>query len=222
MMGRAELRMLLVIACLLMGCAAGRPPSSSESLGSETIVLATSLGEIVIEVDVDGAPKTSAYVLGLVDRGELNGTSFFRSAALGERSGEGRIIQGGMLHRWVSAEELPRLATLDLPTLDDFETTAETGNRHVRGAVSLARDLIVTGVVIPDLVLCLGDVPSMDEGGRERPDARGFPVFGRVIEGMEVVEAIAGRETEGRTPVPFLEGQILTTPVVIRSATRAQ
>jgi len=215
------MRWLFVLLPLLMACVSGSP-NDRESRRSESIILTTSLGEIVIEVDVEGSPKTSAYVLGLVDRGELNGTSFFRSAALGARPGQGRLIQGGLLHRWVSANEVPSLTTLDLPTLADFETTDDTGNRHVRGAVSLARDLIETGVVIPDLVVCLEDVPSMDRGGRDRPDDRGFPVFGRVTEGMDVVEAIASRATEGRTAVPFLEGQILTEPVVIREAIRGQ
>jgi len=59
-----------------------------------------------------------------------------------------------------------------------------------------------------------------DVDGRTEPDTRGFPAFGNVIEGMEVVEKIAVRETDGISKTDAVKGQILTEPVTIEKAYR--
>jgi cyclophilin family peptidyl-prolyl cis-trans isomerase len=56
--------------------------------------------------------------------------------------------------------------------------------------------------------------------GRTDPDTRGFPAFGIVIEGMDVVEKIAAQETEGISKADAVKGQILTEPVPIEKAFR--
>lgn len=184
------------------------------------VVLDTDLGDIVIEVDDRRAPLAAAYFLGLVDRAEFDGTRFYRSAVLEPGEGAARLIQGGLLHQSIRGPEVPRVSALGLPVLAEFDTTDKTGRRHGYGTISFARDLLETGVVIPDLVICLGNIPTMDARGRTQPDERGFPAFGRVVAGMDVVEAIASQETAGMTVIPMLQGQILSDPVLIKRARR--
>ncbi len=181
------------------------------------IVLDTELGDIVITVHATAAPTAAAYVLGLLDAGVYDGTSFYRTTRLGSDSRE-PLIQGGPLAPFLTG------ATTEPPTLamlEDFEPTTSTGLAHVQGIVSLGRDLPATGHVIPDLFVCLDAYPELDVDGRTEPDTRGFPAFGTVAAGLEVVVAIAERETGGANPYALLEGEILTHPVTINRASRA-
>ena len=62
-----------------------------------------------------------------------------------------------------------------------------------------------------DFFVCIGDQPSLDQGGRRNPDGQGFGAFGRVVDGMDVVRTIQASPADG---------QHLTPPVVIRSIRR--
>ena len=59
-----------------------------------------------------------------------------------------------------------------------------------------------------------------DVDGRTEPDTLGFPAFGKVVEGMDVVEKIAAQPTEGISKEEAVKGQILTKPVTIEEASR--
>jgi cyclophilin family peptidyl-prolyl cis-trans isomerase len=104
--------------------------------------------------------------------------------------------------------------------LADFETTEDSGITHVYGTVSLARDLFASGEGIPEFFICTGDSPVFDVNGRTEPDTRGFPAFGKVIEGMEVVEKIATQPTDGISKTEAVKGQVLTAPAPIERACR--
>jgi peptidyl-prolyl cis-trans isomerase A (cyclophilin A) len=101
-----------------------------------------------------------------------------------------------------------------------FDTTDESGITHVCGTVSLARDLFASGDGIPEIFICTGDSPVFDVEGRTEPDTRGFPAFGTVIEGMDVVEQIAAQPTDGMSKTEAVKGQILTEPIRIEKAYR--
>ena len=60
------------------------------------VVLETSAGEIVIDVLKQKAPRTAAYFLDFLDRGDYDGATFYRSTRLSVPSGP-RLIQGGLL-----------------------------------------------------------------------------------------------------------------------------
>lgn len=64
--------------------------------------------------------------------------------------------------------------------LDQIETTGMTGILHRRGILSLARDLNRTGHALAEFFICLGNFPTLDEGGRNLLDKQGFPAFGQV------------------------------------------
>ncbi|MFK8023485.1 MAG: peptidylprolyl isomerase, partial [Ilumatobacter sp.] len=139
---------------------------------------------------------------------------FYRSTSLSQ-PGRQPLIQGGPLAPLFTGigSDVAHIALLE-----HVDTTWATGLRHRRGTVSLARDLMSTGHVLPELFICLDDYPELDAGGRTEPDDLGFPAFGRVVAGLDVVEAIAARATDGSSPFERLAGEILTDPVRILAA----
>ncbi len=69
-----------------------------------------------------------------------------------------------------------------------MEPTNLTGLRNVNGALSMARMEPDSGQSSFSIVI--GDQPEMDFGGRRNPDGQGFAVFGRVVDGWDVVKSI--------------------------------
>jgi len=70
------------------------------------------------------------------------------------------------------------------------ENTAQSGIRHVDGAISMAR--LAPGSASSEFFICIGDQPELGFGGRRNPDGQGFAAFGRVIKGKDVVNRIQG------------------------------
>ena len=131
-----------------------------------------------------------------------------------------RIIQGGFLFDAATGEFSLKQNDSPVSTLPEFDTTDDSGIRHVRGTASLARDILASGDGIPEFFICTGDSPVFDVDGRTEPDTLGFPAFGKVVEGMDVVEKIAAQPTEGISKEEAVKGQILTKPVTIEKASR--
>lgn len=183
------------------------------------VVLETDAGEIVIDVLETSAPRTASYFLALLDSGVYEGATFYRATDLGVPGGP-KLIQGGMLAERLTSAPASTPRRPRPPVLEDIETTMETGLSHQRGTLSLARDLLGSGSALPDFFICLGRFPQLDFGGRREPDERGFPAFGSVIAGLDVVAAIAASATDGATPIAMLQGQILTEAVTITRAAR--
>ena len=212
--------MLALLTVLILPVCAETDSATAQSV---EVVLETDLGNIVIEVYENRAPKTSAYFLGFVDRGDYNGGSFYRSGSTLASTVIGQqLIQGGLLYEAMTGEVPKSMRDTGLAMLEEIETTAKTGLKHQYATVSFARDLLESGFVIPDIFICLGDSPSFDFNGRPEPDNQGFPAFAKVVGGMDVVEEIAERETAGAISIDFLKGQILSEPVVILKAYRVK
>ena len=185
------------------------------------VTLETALGRIVIEVFEDRAPKNAAYFLEFVDNGDYDGGSFYRAGGSVSASAKSsRIIQGGFLWNAATGEFSLEHDGARVNTLPEFDTTEESGIKHVRGTVSLARDILASGDGIPEFFICTGESPVFDVDGRTEPDTRGFPAFGKVIEGMDVVEKIAAQPADGVSKAEVVKGQILTHPVSIEEADR--
>jgi len=178
------------------------------------VAVATALGTIRVEIHVDTAPTTAAYVLDLVRRSVYDGSSFYRSTTLG--GDREPLIQGGPWSDFICgiADAGPKIALLE-----DFETTVDSGQRHVTGAVSLARDLARTGHALAEWFICLDDYPDLDFNGPTDPDNRGFPVFGTVIDGLDIVAEIAAKPTGAPTTIDRLIGEVLVEPIAIRTVT---
>jgi peptidyl-prolyl cis-trans isomerase A (cyclophilin A) len=219
----------LVATLALAGCLSDTDTNSAEGSTSAAktpaptavnVILETDLGNMVLRVDTDNAPITSAYFLRIIDKGLYNGATFYRSASLDGEAGP-QIIQGGILQDALTQTGPISATDFKMPTLPSVERTSRTGLTHEAGTISFARDLLDTGVVIPEIFICLRACTWADEGARSVPDTHGFPAFGKVLEGMDTVQAIANQETNGETSIKFLQGQIHSTPIVIRKAYRA-
>jgi peptidyl-prolyl cis-trans isomerase A (cyclophilin A) len=138
------------------------------------VVMESEQGNIVIEVDPARAPITSANFLNYVDRQLYDGASFYRAMPGGPNRG---LIQAGVEH----SRRLPPIP---------HEPTSRTGLSHTDGAVSIARD--APGTATADITIMLGDMSYLDAGGAD-PD--GYAVFGRVVEGMDIVRRIHAAPT---------------------------
>src|SRR5210317_1864796 len=196
-------------------------PAENTDRANPQVALETGLGRIVIEVYEDRAPKNSAYFLGFVASGAYDGGSFYRAgASVAADAHPSPIIQGGFLFDAATGEFSLKQNDSPVSTLPEFDTTDDSGIRHVRGTASLARDILASGDGIPEFFICTGDSPVFDVDGRTEPDTLGFPAFGKVVEGMDVVEKIAAQPTDGVSKEAAVKGQILTAPVAIKKAYR--
>jgi peptidyl-prolyl cis-trans isomerase A (cyclophilin A) len=191
-------------ALLTMLCASG-----VHAENNVRVKLDTSLGSIIIEVDVRRAPLSAGEFLRYVDLGLYNGGAFYRVVRADNDRGPARIdvVQGG-------------LTTLDraLPAIA-HESTAKTGIHHTDGVVSLARREIGTASGAK-FFICVGNQPALDFGGKRNPDGQGFAAFGRVIKGLNIVHKIYRLPVDPDAGTGLTKGQTLANPVVIHGAAR--
>ena len=166
---RGMMRGMLILATGLLaaGCGSDNPQ----------VDLRTQFGVIRVEVDSALAPKTAANFLRYVDEGRYASASFYRvrseDAELMQKGTA--IVQGGL---WYGD------TTRMLPPIP-LESTRQTGLRHVDGAVAMARFDSVGAR--GEFYIVIGDQPHLDYRGQAEP---GYAVFGRVVEGMELVREI--------------------------------
>ena len=168
------------------------------------VVMQTSAGSIVIEVDDRAAPITGGNFLKYVDEHRFDGTSFYRAMSAGPGVG---LVQGGTNND--PARVLPPIA---------HEPTTQTGLSHRDGAISMAR--YAPGTATGDFFIAVGPMTPYD-AGRPSVDPDGFAVFGKVVEGMDVVRGVLGAPTSPTGGEGVMRGQMLEPRITIVSATRA-
>ena len=167
--------------------------------------LDTSAGPIVIGVDRVHAPVTAGNFLKYVDGKKLDGSAFYRAMKLGDTHG---LVQFGT--RNDPKRTLPPIA---------HEPTSRTGLSHTDGAISMA--MARPGTAAGDFFVVIGDIVSMDaKPGPTPPADPGFAVFGRVLEGMDVIRRIRDLPTSPTEGVGVMRGQMLAPTVRIVSARR--
>jgi len=178
-------------------------PEPERTYATVRVTLQTSLGPIVLALESERAPRTTANFLSYVDQRRLDGMNFYRAMRLGPGSG---IVQGGVTD---PARFLPPVA---------HEPTSETGLSHVDGAISLART--APGTARADFFISVGPIPGFDAGPNAGGDLLGFAVFGRVVEGMDVVRSILEAPTSATEGEGVMRGQMLSPRIRIVSARR--
>lgn len=137
---------------------------------AQKVKLTTSMGDIVLQLDAEKAPKTVANFLQYVKAGHYNGTVFHRVI-------DGFMVQGGGL----SAEMQEK------PTRPPIPLEARNGLSNVRGTLAMARTQVPDSATA-QFFINLGDNLRLDAANAA--DGNGYAVFGRVLDGMDVVERI--------------------------------
>jgi peptidyl-prolyl cis-trans isomerase A (cyclophilin A) len=165
----------------------------------------TTLGDIMIGVDVAHAPATSANFLKYVDGGFYTNGRFHRATRADNYTVN---LPNRPLLECIQAGINPDRKPQGFPPIA-LERTSVTGLEHIIGTVSMARSGPDTAT--SDFFILLNDQPSLDFGGKRFDDAQGAAAFGRVVAGMAVVQQIQRQPTEG---------QNLTPPIRIISAKR--
>ncbi len=165
----------VLLALTVAGTAlAGTPSPEGHAVGPR-VRFTTNLGTFVVELEPEKAPKTVENFLRYVRDGFYDGTVFHRVIP-------GFVVQGGGF-------------TADLvqkPTRAPIPNEAANGLSNVRGTIAMAR------TSDPDSATAQFYINLRDNTALNRrdgtPAGAGYCVFGRVVEGMDVVDAI------GRVP----------------------
>ena len=153
----------------------------------------TSMGTITVELDDAKAPITVKNFIDYAQAGHYDGTIFHRVI-------DGFMIQGGGFTKDMNQKE----------TRAPIKNEAANGLKNARGTLAMARTMIVDSAT-SQFFINLVDNDFLNYRG---PDPRmfGYAVFGKVTDGMEVVDRIAKVKTGFAGP----HQNVPEEPVVIR------
>lgn len=174
----------------------GHVPGSCQTMRDSitTVVMATELGEIQVDLYLQQAPITTANFLKYVRRAADQGGSFYRTVTMANQPDKKikiEVIQGGF-----TLEGIDSASIQPIP----LERTNHTGVRHKNGTISMARSDPDSGST--EFFICIGDQPSLDYGGMRNPDGQGFAAFGTVTTGMDIVQRIQNSPANGQSLTP--------------------
>jgi peptidyl-prolyl cis-trans isomerase A (cyclophilin A) len=158
---------------------------------AQKVRLETSAGNIVIELDAAKAPNSVDNFVKYVQAGHYNGTVFHRVIS-------NFMIQGGGM-------------TADLkekPTRPPIALESKNGLTNQRGTVAMARTNDPNSATA-QFFINVKDNDFLNQA--QSRDGNGYAVFGKVVDGMDVVDKIRA--------VPTGPGDVPLTPVVIKKAT---
>jgi len=164
---------------------------ASGSALAQKVRFATSMGDIVVELDPAKSPKTVANFMEYVKAGFYDGTIFHRVI-------DNFMIQGGGMTPDMKEKETRRAIRLE----------SKNGLMNKRGTIAMAR------TSDPNSATAQFFINVKDNAFLDQPtskDGYGYAVFGKVIEGMDVVDKIK--------VVPTGPGDVPNEPVVIKKVT---
>jgi peptidyl-prolyl cis-trans isomerase A (cyclophilin A) len=159
------------------------------------VIMDTSMGPITIELDADKAPATVANFLKYVDDGFYNNLVFHRVIP-------GFMIQGGGMDENMNEK----------PTRPPVKNEASNGLSNKRGTIAMARTNDPDSATAQFFINLVDNARGLDP----RFGSAGYTVFGRVIAGMENVDAIAEVPTGNRGP----HENVPQKPIYIKSVKR--
>ena len=158
------------------------------------VKLATSMGDIVVQLDTARAPATVANFVQYVKDGHYDGTVFHRVM-------DGFMIQGGGFTPDMQQK----------PTRAPIKLEAGNGLKNDKYTIAMARTSNPDSATSQFFI----NVVNNDMLNAPKPDGHGYAVFGKVIEGQAVVDKIKAVPTGSRGG----HQNVPATPVVIQSAT---
>ena len=160
------------------------------------VIFSTSMGDITIELMSEEAPISAKNFLDYVDAGFFDDTIFHRVIA-------GFMIQGGGFTEDMNQK----------PTQAPIKNEADNGVKNTRGTLSMARTSDINSATT-QFFINLKDNEFLDHGTRDF----GYAVFARVVEGMDVVDKIAGVKTGNKGS----HSDVPMEPVVTNTARRKE
>ena len=140
------------------------------------ITIKTNHGDIVVELFDEKAPISCENFRQYARDGHYNDTIFHRVIP-------NFMIQGGGMDEDMVSK----------PTRDPIKNEADNGESNARGTLAMARTMVVDSAT-SQFFINLRDNDFLNHGGRDF----GYAVFGRVTDGMDVVDAIAAVPTGNR------------------------
>jgi len=165
------------------------------SAQAQNVRLSTTQGDIVLELNAAKAPKTVANFVQYVKDGHYNGVIFHRVI-------DNFMIQGGGM--------LPDMS--EKPTRAPIPLESRNGLNNLRGTVAMARTMNPNSATA-QFFINVKDNGFLDAANS--PDGNGYAVFGKVVEGMDVVDKIRKVPTGQRG----MHGNVPLEPIVIKQAT---
>ena len=162
------------------------------------LLMTTSKGEITIELDAENAPVSTENFLAYADAGEYDGTIFHRVI-------DGFMIQGGAFTPDMDQRKGSR---------GGIKNEWQNGLSNKRGTLAMARLGNQPDSATNQFFINVADNDFLDQPR----DGAGYAVFGSVVEGLDIVDAIKGVETADRNG----HGDVPVEPIVIESIKRAE
>ncbi len=188
------MRRLLLVLLSAASLALAAPPKPR-------VKLTTTMGVIVLELEPQAAPLTVANFLKYVRRGQYKDTIFHRVIP-------GFIIQGGGYVDYLGKKRT------DPPIPNEADRAAAMGWKNRRGTVGMAR-LGYPDSATAEFYINLVNNPELDFKSKKNDASWGYCVFGKVVQGMDVVERIGHVKTgHPRSDFPNLP----VKPVIIKDA----
>jgi cyclophilin family peptidyl-prolyl cis-trans isomerase len=182
-------RLLVLISALLLAA-----PVLAQAQ-SPRVELKTNRGPIVIELFQDKAPKSVANFMQYARDGHYNGTIFHRVI-------DGFVVQGGGFDANMKQK----------PTRAPIENEGSNGLKNDRGTLAMARTQDPNSATSQFYINLSSNEALNAVGGRA-----GYAVFGRVVQGMDIVDRIAKSPTGSAGPFQDVPRE----PIVIEAATVA-
>ena len=162
---------------------------------AQKVRLVTSLGDIVVELEKEKAPKTVDNFLLYVKAGHYDGTVFHRVI-------DNFMIQGGGMKPDLSEK----------PTRAPIPLESRSGLTNLRGTLAMARTQDPNSATA-QFFINLKDNAFLDQANSR--DGNGYAVFGKVVAGMDVVDKIRAVPTGNKGA----HQNVPLEPVTLRKAT---
>lgn len=180
----------LMLACSACSSAPSTSNTPSPSPGIIRVSMQTSRGTILLDLDRAHAPISVGNFLAHAAEGDYDNTCFHRVVP-------GFVIQGG---GW-TGELIERAKAAEAAGHKDQRIKNEwtNGLKNTRGTIGMARDTD-PDTATREFYINLADNARLDTA-RETTGRAGYAVFGRVVEGMDVVDEIARGKTIDRPDI---------------------
>lgn len=207
---------LSIVGLALLGACKAEKPKAAEApkagekaeAAAPKVRLKTNKGDIVIELNAEKAPITVKNFLTYVGGKHYDGTAFHRVIDGFMIQGGGFALDGGKL--------------VEKKTGEGIRNESQNGLRNDKGTIAMAR------TNDPDSATAQFFINVADNAMLNFPSNNGYAVFGKVVEGMDVVEKIKGVKTDTKTlmmrhpatgqAIAQEAGDVPVEPVVIESA----